>query len=223
MRSANRPIETTTTERRYVTNPDMGERLHWGAIIAGLVVALSSQLLLSALGSALGFTTIANSDAPRSEAGSVANAVGIWAIISLFISLFIGGWVSSRAYHRIDRSTATLNGAVLWATAIALSAWLLASGVSGAFGIVASNASNIASQNGVTLPNVTSTQGGTGTGTTATAPQITAQQARQVADTGAKTGWAFSIGSLLGLAAAIIGASLGARSRRPERVVAVDN
>jgi H+/gluconate symporter-like permease len=227
MRSIDQPTETVTTERRYIVNPDRTDRVHWSAILAGLVVTLSTQLLLSGLGSALGFTTIANSGAPRSDAAEVATAVGTWAIISLFISLFIGGWVTSRAYQRIDRSTATLNGAILWATALALSAWLLASGVSGAFGVAANaaadNASSIATQarqSGATLPNPA-------TGTTGTAPQVnppTAQQTRQIADAGAKTGWAFTIGSLLGLGAAIFGANLGARNhRRGDRMTAMDN
>lgn len=218
---ANRPVETTTTERRYITNnTDFGDRIHWGAILAGLVITISTELLLSALGSAVGFTTIANSGSPRSDAGDVATGVGIWSIISLFISLFIGGWVTSRACHYINRSTATLNGAVLWATALALSAWLLASGVSGTFGIAASNAGTLASQaqqNGVQVPGVTTAQGTTGTGTTTT-PNVnppTAQQTRQISDAGAKAGWAFTLGSLLGLAAAILGASTGARTPRP--------
>ncbi len=210
---ANRPIDPPGVEMRYPNPADFGSRIHWGAIIAGLVVSISTQLLLSALGTALGFTSIANSGAPRTDAGSVATAVGIWSIISLFISLFIGGWVTSRACHYISRGTATLNGAILWATAISLGAWLLASGVSGTFGIAASNAGNVlnqAQQSGVEVPGVTNNQN------PATAiPKISAQQTRQVADTGAKTGWGFTIGSLLGLAASILGSTVGARSPRP--------
>jgi hypothetical protein len=216
MTYTNRPLEaTTTTERRYITNnTDFGDRIHWGPILAGLVVTLSTELLLSALGSAVGFTTIANSGAPRSDAGDVATGVGIWSIISLFISLFIGGWVTSRACHYISRSTAILNGAILWATALALGAWLLASGVSGTFGIAASNAGNIANQvqqSGVRVP------GTTGTGTTPNVTPPTAQQTRQISDAGAKAGWGFTIGSLLGLAAATLGASTGARNPRYDR------
>jgi hypothetical protein len=231
VRSIDQPSETVTTERRYIVNPDRTDSVHWSAILAGLVVTLSTQLLLSGLGTALGFTTIANSGAPRSDAADVATAVGTWAIISLFISLFIGGWVTSRAYQRIDRSTATLNGAILWATALALSAYLLASGVSGAFGVAANvaanNASTIASQarqNGVTVPGATGTGTDTTTGTTPQVNPPTAQQTRQIADNGAKTGWAFTIGSLLGLGAAIFGASFGARNnRRADRMAAMDN
>ena len=151
----NRPLETAP-ERQLTTVKEFGDRVHWGAIIAGLVTAISTQLLLSAIGAAMGFTNIAGSDAPRSNAGNVAQAVGIWTIISLFVSLFLGGWITARAYGSINRKTAALNGVILWATTLAISSWLLASGVSGTFGLVAANARNIANhaqQSGIPLQN----------------------------------------------------------------------
>lgn len=214
-----------TTERRSIeTNNgfDYGDRIHWGAIFAGIVIAISTQLILSALGTALGFTTIANSGAPRSDAGDIGTAVGIWAIISLFISLFVGGWVTSRACGYINRNTATLNGTILWATTIALSALLLASGVSGTFGIALANADNIgnqARQAGVSIPSATNIPGSTGTKTTSRTPPITAQNTRDIASNGAKAGWSFTIGSLLGLAAATMGATAGTRKPRPYTTV----
>jgi hypothetical protein len=216
---ANRPIETTTTERRYVSDADFADRnrdrIHWGAIFAGLVVAIATQLLLSALGAALGFSSIANSGAPRSNADEVGTAVGIWSIISLFISLFVGGWVTARSCSPIDRPTANLNGAILWATTIAIGAYLIANGVAGTFGIAASNAATVANQaqqqGGVRVPGVTTTPNGT---PAVNAPNISAQQARDIAGNGAKAGWAYTLGSLLGLGSSILGSSLGARNTR---------
>jgi hypothetical protein len=99
----------------------------------------------------------------------------------------------------MNRSTALLNGAVLWATTLALSAWLLANGVSGTFGVLASNAGEIANQvqQPADLPN---------------AP--TAQETRDIAGNAAKAGWSFAFGSLLGLVASLIGAVVGARDPR---------
>lgn len=190
---------------------DYHDRVRWGPILGGLVIALSSQLILSGLGAAIGLSSIANSGAPRSDAGGVGSAVGIWAIISLFISLFIGGWVTARACGTLNRSTALLNGAILWATTLAISAWLLSSGVSGAFGIAASNAGEIinqAQQSGVT-PNQVNP------------PNVTAEQARDIAANAARVGWSFTLGSLLGLVAALIGASAG--TRRPRTAVPAAN
>ncbi len=222
-----RPLEIST-ERRVNTVVGFSDRVHWGAIIAGLVVAISSQLLLSALGAALGFSNIAGSDSPRSDSSGVAGAVGIWTIISLFISLFIGGWLTARASGSINRSTAALNGAILWATTLTISSWLLASGVSGTFGLVAPNAGNIANQaqqNGITIPDITrniptvnGTPDSSGKPTDSNSPNpiptLSAQQTRDVAGNAAKAGWGFTFGALLGLAASTIGASVGARSVR---------
>lgn len=191
---------------------DYHDRVRWGPIIAGLVVALSTQLVLSALGAAVGFTNISDSGAPRSNADDVGAAVGIWSIISLFIALFVGGWTTTRACGPINRSTALLNGAILWASTLAISAWLLSSGVSGAFGIAASNAGSVidqAQQSGVGVPR--------------NVPNIspTAQQARDIAGNAAKIGWSFALGSLLGLVASMVGASTGARKPREDRMHAV--
>lgn len=193
---------------------DYHDRVRWGPILAGLLIALTSQMILSALGAAVGLTSLAESGAPRSDAGSVGSAVGTWSIISLFISLFIGGWMTARSCGPMNRSTALLNGAILWATTLVISAFLLASGVSGAFGVLGANAGEIinqAQQGGITLPE-----------TSAAAPNITAQETRDYAGNAAKVGWSFVIGSLLGLAASLIGASLG--TRRPHtRVVAASD
>jgi hypothetical protein len=193
---------------------DYHDRVRWGPILAGLAIAISSQLVLSALAAAIGLTSLSGSGAPRSNAGGVGTAVGISAIISLLISLFLGGWVTSRACGPINRSTALLNGAILWATTLAISGWLLSSGVSGAFGVVASNAGEVlnqAQQSGITPGQAA-----------ANAPNITAQQARDLAGNAAKIGWSFALGSLLGLVAALIGSTVGNRPSRTTVVRTVD-
>jgi hypothetical protein len=187
---------------------DYHDRVRWGPILAGLAIAISSQLVLSALAAAIGLTSLSGSGAPRSQAGDVGTAVGISAIISLLISLFLGGWVTSRACGPINRSTALLNGAILWATTLAISGWLLSSGVSGAFGVVASNAGQILNQ---------AQQSGVAPGT-ANPPNVTADQARDIAGNAAKVGWSFALGSLLGLVAALVGSTVG---NRPSRTTVV--
>jgi len=200
-------------EDRVVVQPPVGnqiveyhDRVRWGPIIAGIVTALATQLILSGIGIAIGATSIAGSGAPRTNAPDVGQAVGIWSIISLFLSLLIGSWVAARASGPMNRNTAMLNGAILWATTLALSSWLLASGVTGAFGILGSNAGEIVNQvqqpGGVDIPN------------NAPNVNVTAQQARNIAGNTAKAGWSFTIGSLLGLAASLIGSSIGARTPR---------
>lgn len=204
MSYVNRSVDDVIPEPAVVGRvADYHDRVRWGPIISGIVVALATQLILSALGAAIGASSLAGSGAPRSNAGEVGTSVGIWSIISLLISLFVGSWVAARACGPMNRSTALLNGAILWATTLALSSWLLANGVSGAFGVLASNAGDVANQvqqGAVDVPNQ--------------APNVSADQARSIAGNTAKGLWSFVIGSLLGLVASLIGASAGARSPR---------
>jgi hypothetical protein len=200
MTSMNRPADYVVDRTAPVVTTAYHDQVRWGPILAGLVMALSTQLVLSAFGVAIGMSSIGGSGAPRSEAGGVGVNIGIWSIISLLISLFAGGWVTSRTAGRMSRNTALLNGAILWASTLALSAWLLSSGVSGAFGLVASNAGSIINQ--------------TQQNPAVTSPTVTAQQARDIAGNAAKVSWAFVLGSLLGLAASLIGSAAGCRAPR---------
>ncbi|PLZ97059.1 hypothetical protein CEN50_16415 [Fischerella thermalis CCMEE 5268] len=183
---------------------DYHDRVRWGPIISGLLVAIATQLILSAIIAALGAGSIEASDRPRTITPNVAGNVGIWSTIALLISLFTGGWVTTRACGPMNRNTALLNGAILWATTLAVSSWLLASGVTGAFGVAASNAGEVINQlqqqGGVNVPQTTPT----------------AQQAREIAANLRSGLWWFVFGSLLGLIAAMIGAAVGARSPRTQ-------
>jgi hypothetical protein len=180
-----------------IINPvvDYHDRVRWGPILGGIAIAISTQLILSALGIAIGL----GAGAAGTNAGNVGVGVGIWAIISLLIALFLGGWVMAMSCGPMNNKTALLNGAILWATTLALSSWLLVSGISGTFGVIAANAGEIANQ--VQQPGVQ-------------APTIDANQARNIADNTAKAAWSFLFGSLLGLVAAMIGATVGARKPR---------
>jgi hypothetical protein len=177
------------------------DRVRWGPIISGLLVSLATQLILSAMFAAIGAGNVEASGRPRTIAGNVAGGVGIWSTIALLISLFTGGWVAARACGPMNRSTAILNGAILWATTVAVSSWLLASGVSGAFGVAASNAGEVVNQLQGRALNVPQTN-------------VSAQQARDVAS-GVRQGlWWFVFGSMLGLVASMLGAVTGARNPR---------
>ncbi|MEG3975298.1 hypothetical protein QT970_11825 [Microcoleus sp. herbarium8] len=172
------------------------DRVRWGPVLAGIAIALTGQLLLSALGVAIGLSA----GATGANAGSVSLAVGIWSIVSLLISLFLGGWVMAQSCGPMTKKTAILNAAILWGTTLALSSWLLASGISGAAEAVAANAGEIADrvqqQGGVNIPNVDP------------------NQVRDIAGNTAQATWSFLLGSLLSLAGAMIGAAVGARKPR---------
>jgi len=187
---------------------DYHDRVRWGPIFAGIVITIASQLILSALGAAIGLSA----GASGADAGDVGLGIGIWAIISLLISLFIGAWIMASTCGPMNKKTALLNGAILWAATLAVSGWLLASGVSGTFGIAASNAGAVLNQvqepGGVEIPSDPS----------AAVPNVTPQQAQTYAGNAAEASWAFLFGSLLGLVASLIGATVGARKPRVHQI-----
>lgn len=182
---------------------DYHDLVRWGPIFGGLVVAIATQLVLTGIGAAIGLTTLAAMDNPQGNTGDVGAAVGVWSIVSLLIALFLGGWVTARACGPMNRNTALLNGAILWATTLAVSAWLLSTGVTGAFGLVAQGADAVVNQLPPdVLPNATQD------------PSVTPQQTQDIAGNAATVGWSFALGSLLGLVAALGGSAAGARSPR---------
>lgn len=113
-----------------IVNPavDYHDQVRWGPILAGIAIAIATQLLLSALGIAIGL----GAGATGANAGSVSLGVGIWSIISLLISLLLGGWVMAQSCGPMTKKTAILNAAILWGATLTLSSWLLGSGLSGA-------------------------------------------------------------------------------------------
>ncbi|MBD2199208.1 MULTISPECIES: hypothetical protein [Calothrix] len=205
MSYANRVGDQVIPPEQVVTGrvSEYHDLVRWGPIISGVLVALVTQLILSALFGAIGAGNVAGSGAPRTIAPDVASNVGLWSTIALLISLFTGGWVTTRACGPMNRNTALLNGAILWATTLALSSWLLASGVSGAFGVAASNAAAVLNQTQQPLGNVQQN-----------IPNVSAQQAREIAAATSRGLWWFVFGSLLGLIASLLGAVAGARKPR---------
>lgn len=102
-----------------------GFRLSWGAVFAGLVVATALQIVLTLLGAAIGFSAWQ----PGESAKALGIGAGIWAIISVLISLFIGGRTTGRLAGLLTRTDGILHGILLWGLSTIFTVWLLASGV----------------------------------------------------------------------------------------------
>jgi hypothetical protein len=179
------------------------DRVRWGPIISGILVALATQLILSSFFGAIGAARITDFLASTTIIAGIISNVGIWSTISLLLSLFLGGWITTRACGPMHRDTALLNGAILWAATLAVSSFLLANGVWGAFGIAAYNA--------VEVINQLRQQGAEITGVL---PPLSPEQTLELAAAVSRILWWFVFGSLLGLLAAFMGAVTGARSPR---------
>lgn len=113
--------------------------IRWGAVLAGVAVGLSIQLLLTLLGVASGLST-------ATVAGSEVGSSGplIWAAVSMLISAFVGGYVAARMSGLKRRADGVLHGAVSWAVTTLLFA-VLATSIGGALvGTVFSSMTQVA-------------------------------------------------------------------------------
>jgi hypothetical protein len=125
----------TTVETRDLAPELIGvkSRVSWSAIIAGAIIALACYIVLTLLLGAVGISL--------NEAGVRANAVGmgilIAMIVTMIVSLFIGGWVSAQLTAGENRQEAVIYGLLTWAAVMAFAMWLVGMGVrAGYFAVV---------------------------------------------------------------------------------------
>ena len=149
------PVETTSY-RETVTTPayPLGTalpapshhahaRISWGAIFAGAVMALVTQLAFSLLGLGLG-ASAANpySDNP---VGGLGIGAAIWTLLSVLISLFTGGYVAGRLAGMPRRQDSMLHGLVTFGLTSLLGFYLLTSGIGKVIGGAGSLVSSVVS------------------------------------------------------------------------------
>ncbi len=95
--------------------------IRWGAVLAGVAVGVSVQLVLSLLGIATGLSTT-----QVAQGESVGMGPLIWAGVSMLISAFVGGYVAARMSGLKRKADGVLHGAVSWAVTTILFAVLAA-------------------------------------------------------------------------------------------------
>ena len=108
-------------------------RISWPAVVAGAVVAVATNLVLTLFFAALGLTI--------AEAGVRANAVGIGALIaalvSVILALFVGGAVSTQLTAGETERESVLYGILTWALVVGFSLMLVGMGArAGYFALV---------------------------------------------------------------------------------------
>lgn len=99
-------------------------RISWGPILAGAALALALYSLLTLLGGAIGLSV---SGEVRAE--NILTGAAIWAIVTIIVSLFVGGFIASQLTVGENKVEAVMYGIITWAVVFALLLWLMASGV----------------------------------------------------------------------------------------------
>ena len=126
-------------------------KVSWGAIFAGVVVALVIQVLLTMLGVGIGVATLdpATSDNPGASTFSVM--AGIWYVLSGLAAAFAGGYIAARMSGRTEPTTGALHGLTTWAFTTLLVLYLLTSTVGSIVGGVFSGVAGALGSVGATV------------------------------------------------------------------------
>jgi hypothetical protein len=107
--------------------PAQLERLSWGAVLAGSLIALVIQLGLNLFGIAVGATSIHPESHDSASPQTLATGAAIWVGVSTLISLFIGGWLAARFAGIPNQVDGLLHGVVVWALVMLVSLFFLGS------------------------------------------------------------------------------------------------
>src|ERR1700712_4043174 len=92
-------------------------RVSWGAVIAGVVVAIALQIVLSLLGAGLGLSPIDPTKSSVPRAATFGLAAWLWWSISSAWALFGGGWVAAHLAGAPGKTDASLHGLLTWGLA----------------------------------------------------------------------------------------------------------
>ena len=140
----------STGDRAAVVHSSVSDDAHtillnkvsWGAIFAGVVVALIVQVLLTMLGAGIGVATLDPDAGDNPEASTFSMMAGIWYMLSGIVAAYVGGYIAARMSGKTQATTGALHGLTTWAVTTLLVLYFLTSTVGaivgGAFSGIAS-------------------------------------------------------------------------------------
>lgn len=149
------PLEKTPIPT-YVA---MVKTFSWPAIFAGVVLALTVQIVLSMLGTGIGMSTIDPQTAESPSLKAFSIGAGLWWVVSSFVALVAGGFVAGEVSGLTRARDGAMHGLVMWGLATLIGVYLVGSVVgatiAGASKTVSSAISGTASGLGRAAPQMT--------------------------------------------------------------------
>jgi hypothetical protein len=112
----------------------MLSKISWGAVFAGVAVALATQLLLNLLGIGVGAATLNPAQGGSPSGSSLSIGAGIWFAVSGILAALAGGYAAGRLAGVPNESTAGWHGLTAWAFATLVIFYLLSSTLGGILG-----------------------------------------------------------------------------------------
>jgi ElaB/YqjD/DUF883 family membrane-anchored ribosome-binding protein len=134
MNTTTTPITTASASATYDPRP-WTATVSWGAIFAGLVLAMMVYLVLSVLGTAIGASTID----PLQEANPFSGfglGTGIWAGVTTLIAMAAGGYLAGY----LARRSGALHGLMAWALTTLITLYFIFSVTGSVLGLAGSAA-----------------------------------------------------------------------------------
>jgi hypothetical protein len=100
----NLPLDREKTTTTAVVKSPAFERpfarISWGAILAGAIIALTAQLILTLIGTAVGLATLSPATGSVPSGTTLGIGAAVWLLISSVVSLFLGGYIAGRLAGR---------------------------------------------------------------------------------------------------------------------------
>ena len=106
------------------------KRISWGAILAGVVMTLVTQLLLGILGLGIGASGV-NPTQEQNPFDGIGLGAAIWFLISTLLALLAGGWVAGRLAGMPHRTDSFLHGLLTWGLTTLVTFYLLTTTIGG--------------------------------------------------------------------------------------------
>ncbi len=183
--------------------------ISWGAVIAGVVVAVALGAALSILGVAIGAAAFNPFDMSAEQTTALTVGGGLWIAFANLVALQVGAYVAARAASHDDHYNGMLQGLMVWALAFVVALWLAGAGISmSATGLL----SGAAEQPGMISEFVDDAESTAAQATDAApADPATAEAADDAADATSVLAWWGFLTMALGAIGAIAGGRLGAR------------
>ncbi|MFK3888399.1 hypothetical protein [Sphingomonas sp. NPDC079357] len=129
----------------------VGRRVSWGAIFAGVVIAVAVQLLLGILGTGIGLSMVDPAAGTTPGATGFGIGAGIYWLITTVIALGSGGYAAARLSGVTEKFDALSHGLVVWGLTLILTLYLLTSAVGGIIGGAFRTMGSVAGAAGATV------------------------------------------------------------------------
>jgi hypothetical protein len=131
-------------------------QISWGAVFAGVALALAAQFLLNLLGVGIGAAVLDPATADNPTAASFSIIGGLWFVVAGIFASFIGAYVASRLSGRPTETTGGFHGLTSWAVTTLVILYLLTTSVGALVGGAFSGLSSVVGGVGQTAANAAS-------------------------------------------------------------------